>query len=534
MSQYSNLGWNQMRDTAQKRKFTPYVIARYVEIAELDEEARWPIYTSWLVSLVQREATLKFQHVLTTSLLNCWSTEPLLQNLPFYKAFSDHKFNITSNILRERRLLLISTILSNIRESFDQTLSQNPRALQDIRARYASMLGEMMQAMKTNYQDLQSSKPTDVAVADVQGAYVEFVHHIVSFLQQYILDICPIDKFFTDSAAFPLPAADPTYVVGRLRSYVPKLNQPRTRKLLVTFLQSVSERAALEGHQSYLINQISSSMCSVAERGNTNTPSLRHVFLTSILPSFIEHCSTSECGWIFLIPMLQASQEVLSDLYYHVRLDEHDSISATGEILTCVLGSITHQLRLISSHVRHLTRQPTLALASAMLELARSCIPLISFVGHALSNATREITHAYLEELRSAARFIEAYLDRVMTPDVDLDLDLNDFAAPSSPPSLPCPWPDTKAYTAAQLAQADSECFVQDGRYILRKGNIAKEMMPAQQEQPLDWGDERARFRQIVDEFSVQLMRAERQQQQRRRAEWDANRSNGIIDELVV
>jgi hypothetical protein len=521
MSQYSNLGWNQMRETAQKRKFTPYVIARYVEIAELDEEAKWPIFTSWLVSLVQREATLKFQHILTMSLLNRWSTEPVLQNLPFYKADSDHKFSITLTVLRERRLLLISAILSNIREAFDQTISRNPRSLQDIRARYASMLGEMMQAMKTNYQDLQTSKQTGVADADVQGAYVEFVHHVVSLLQQYTLDICPIDRFFTDSAAFPLPAADPTYVIGRLRSYVPKLNQAKTRKLLVIFLQSVSERAAVDGHQGYLINQISSSMCGVAERGSTNTPSLRHVFLSSILPAYIENCTISESGWVFLMPMLQACQEVLIDLHYHVRLDEYDSVSATGEILTCVLGSITRQLHLMTSQPQRLAKQLVLALASAVLEIGRSCIPLISSVESALPEATRDATHACIEDLMSGARVVEMYLHS------DSNSDLHDFGTEltASPAPASCPWPDTKAYAGQQIHQTNSECFLQDGRHMLRKGNVVKDL----QAPHLDLNYEKVQFLQTACAFRAQIARAKRQ-----RPEWDAQRSHRDIDELRV
>jgi hypothetical protein len=525
MSQYSNLGWNQMRETAQKRKFTPYVIARYVEMAELDEEARWPIFTSWLVSLMQREATLKFQHVLTNSLLNCWSTEPMLQNLPFHKEGSNHKFNVTLAVLRERRLLLISTILSNIRESFDQTISRNPRGLQDIRARYASMLGEMMQAMKTNYQDLQTSEQTGVAIADVQGVYVEFVHHVVSFLQQYILDICPIDRFFTDSAAFPLPAADPSYVIGRLRSYVPKLNQPKTRKLLVTFLQSVSERAAVEGQQGYLINQISSSMCGVAERGSRNAPSLRHVFLTSILPAFVEHCSTSEVGWVFLTPILQACQEVLMDLYYRVRLEEYESVSATGEILTFVLGSITRQFHLLSSQPGRSISQHVLALMSGMLEIGRSCLPLITFVRHALPDATRDTTHAHLENLTSAAHLVETHLGRDV--DMDFDLDRDGFEAQSitTYTSIYCPWPDTKTYAEQQIKQANTDCFVQDGRYMLRKGNVVKEMHV----RASNLGDEQERFRRTADAFYAQMARVKRQQ-----AEWSEERTHTDIDELRV
>jgi hypothetical protein len=517
MSQYSNLGWNQMRETAQKRKFTPYITARFVEIAEHDQEAKWPIFTSWLVSLVQREATLKFQHVLTSSLLNCWSTEPLLQNLPFYKDAQDDKFKVTLAVLRERRLLLISAVLSNIRESFDDTVSENPRGFQEIRARYAAILGDVMQAMKTNYQDLQTSDRTAVAAVDVQGAYVEFVHHVVSFLQQYILDICPIDRFFTDSAAFPLPAADPTYVVGRLRSYIPKLNQARTRKQLVIFLHSVSERAAIEGHQVYLINQISSSMFGIPERGSKSTPSLRHIFLSSILPAYIENCLISESGWVFTMPILRACQGVLKDLYYHVRLEEPASMSAADEMLTSVLQSMTSQLNVILSQPDRLAKQHVLAVVSAMLDISISCLPLISFIEPVSSSANQNRIWDYFEAISAITNFMQ----------MQMDGDVDEFDVPPvlTHPRVLCPWPDTKAYTEQQIIQANTDCFNQDGRYMIRKGTVLKEMHV----ETLDSASEHGKFRRTLDVFRTTLARAKR--------EWrvhDAEAQNVFLHGLVV
>ena len=74
-------------------------------------------------------------------------------------------------------------------------------------------------------------------------------HGVIELLQQYTADICPVDRFFVDSAGFPLPAKDPTYVVGRLKGYAGKLKDPKTSKQLAVFIQTVLERAIIDNQQ---------------------------------------------------------------------------------------------------------------------------------------------------------------------------------------------------------------------------------------------------------------------------------------------
>ncbi|KAK0822261.1 hypothetical protein LTR73_009358, partial [Friedmanniomyces endolithicus] len=63
-------------------------------------------------------------------------------------------------------------------------MRKRPQTLQQSRRRYADMLRTLMQAMKSNYQELQGTthygQSADPAL---QGSYVTFVQEVVSFLQ---------------------------------------------------------------------------------------------------------------------------------------------------------------------------------------------------------------------------------------------------------------------------------------------------------------------------------------------------------------
>ena len=282
INDYTSDAWSQLRDTDQRRKFTPYFLACLVKCINIDK-IESSVFTSWFTSLVEREANLKFQHVLTNVLLNRHSDEPLIQNLPF-ACHTSGRFEISLQELRQRRLSLLSSVLSNMRLRFDSVMLEDPHMLPGLRSTYADILKQLMQSMKKNYQQLDTSHHEQVADVQAKGAYVEFVQQVVSFMQQYTTDICQVDRFFTDSAAFPLPVTDPTYVVGRLRGYVPRLLEDRKRKELAVFVQSVSERAAVDGQQKYLVDQLASAMGDVFERGSVQAPSLQHVLMTAVFP----------------------------------------------------------------------------------------------------------------------------------------------------------------------------------------------------------------------------------------------------------
>ncbi|OCL04575.1 hypothetical protein AOQ84DRAFT_324263 [Glonium stellatum] len=324
---YSPISWHQLRDTEQTRKFAPYFMSSAIENGRnIYEEHQQDFISAWLSSLVERESTLKFQCRFTTILINMDPQNPLLRNLPFLVDAKTGDVNITASTFRERRLNLISSILSNMRDSYEEVMRDRPQDLSNTRREFVSLLKALMLAMKKNYQELQQG-------SIVKGAYVEFVQKVVEFLQQYTSDLCVVDKFFTDSVAFPLPATDPTYVVGRLRSYALKLGDSRTTKQLSIFIQTVSERAAVDNQQPYLVSQLHKAISAAYEAGDTVKPTLRRVLLQAIFPAYIEVSFRTSAGWIIAKPIFQASSHMFNDLFYNFSVTDNASVEASLAII---------------------------------------------------------------------------------------------------------------------------------------------------------------------------------------------------------
>lgn len=340
---YSTNSWFQLRSTEQKSKFTPYFLSSVIQAdVTCFTDHRALFLGAWLVSLLGRESMLKYQHILTTSLLNNYSFDPLLHNLPFASSRDGH-YSVSLTDLRSRRLSLISSILSNMRIHLESSSSSDPTA--DLRRTYTNLLKQAQSAMRSTYQDLHSICAT--SGASIQSSYVIFVQSTISLLQQHTSDICPIDAFFVDSTAFPLPAHDPAYVVGRLKAYVSKLADPRARKQLAVFVQTVSERAAVDGLQPYLVTQIHAALTGPGSAG------LRHVLCTAILPAYIECGVTTPSGWVLASPLVEAVGLVFADLIYELsgtgpgeeeELAGRDAQSLST-VLTALLSSLTSLAR---------------------------------------------------------------------------------------------------------------------------------------------------------------------------------------------
>lgn len=462
VDEYSITGWGQLRDTAQKRKFTAYFMSHVAEQSSLELEFVAHVLSAWLLSLVEREALLKFQHTLTSALLNHFGRNPLLQNLPFAKD-SRGTVNITLSELRQSRLALISSVLCNMREDYER--AKRLRTAQDVRSSYEKMLQLLMQAMKSNYQELQMHR--DVADASVQGAYVEFVQHVVSFLQQHATGICVIDSFFTDSTVFPLPSGDPTYVVGRLKGYVPELHKQQTRMKLAAFVQSVGERAAVDGQQPYLVKQMAAAMTGVSEQGDKTSPSLRHVLLTAVFPAYIENAFASACSWILAVPILQACEQIIPDLLYGVQIEDESSVTAAGQSAGAVLHEIIRQFANILGGFPGLIGFPhVLRTLSAMLRVGTSCLTLASFIKRFTSQGEQLIKH-----IQALFKLCVGIGDRVGGPSGGKTFEAS--VVVETPTSI---WPDTRSYAATHLRDDMNPYWcAESGRYYLKRYNRIQE-----------------------------------------------------------
>jgi len=462
--------WSQLRDTAQHRKFTPYVLAKILEADPEAFDALKDVFMlAWLKCLVERESTLKYQHLLTAALLNVPSEEPILQNLPFSRISSDAGYSITLPELRQRRLGVMSSVLSNMLQHYNTTMLDRPQALTGLGRDYAKLFGQVMQAMKSNYLDLQLSHNSDSADSSVQGAYVIFVQEVVGFLQQYAIEgICTVDRFFLDSSAFPLPVNDPTYVVGKLKKHVSKLAEARTRKQLATFIHNISERAALDQQQPYLTDQMHRAMSGTMEFGDSNTPSLRHVLLTSIIPAYLDNAIDDNVTWILALPMIEASRKTVADLLYDTDFESENGVAAAIEQVGALLSTVQNSLARLATNRQRLSLPHILKTAAAILNL---CHASVVFANH-VQRTTKQAT-AVVRQLRVLQNHANRIEEQLSAPDDFFDFIMDDFE--DDRPSLR--WPDTYEFSARHVKQSmASDWSAIDERYFVKRGNGSREV----------------------------------------------------------
>jgi hypothetical protein len=423
LDSFSQMSWKQLRQTEQTRKFGPYFMAALIECdSAAYEEHRHDFLQALLVCLVERESMLRFQHRLLHAIARTDDHHPLLQNLPFFRKQQSEELDITADTVRTRRLALISSILSNMRDDVHAT---SPPHTAELKRLYAVMLKDFMTTMKYNYQLLRQG-------STVTGAYVEFVQKIVQFLKQYTSDICPVLPFFTDSVAFPLPRDDPTYVVARLCGYAPKLSESGTAKQLSAFIQNVAQQAAADNQQPYLVNQLTTSLCT-DEAPTADRAALREVLLQAIFPAYLEEAFSSSTAFIVARPILQALPSILDTMIFDLRVTQLDSVSS---IVGCIV-SIAHAFIRGSEQLKGnplLLQQPhVLAVLTHMLDAMRSILPVLEYIlsRTTTSQSTKPPLISYISDLCvSITKTLQG-----KTPDKDLSY-INSAHAPPPEKSL--------------------------------------------------------------------------------------------------
>lgn len=391
MDSYGQFSWKQLRLTEHTNKFGPYFMAALITCdPSAYQEHRHDFLTALLLCLADRESMLRFQHRLLAAIVRADPDQPLLRNLPFYRAEGSNALDITSDTLRSRRLALISSLLSNMREEVYATVAEEPSRVAEVKRSYAAMLKDFMHRLKDNYQQLQRGRA-------VTGAYVEFAQNIVQFLKQYTGDICPVLPFFTDSVAFPLPSTDPTYVVGRLCGYAPKAREPGTAKQLSVFIQTVAQQAATDSQQVYLIGQLTRALCT-DEAPIVDRAALRTVLLQAIFPAYIEVAFSSRQGHLVARPILQCLPVVLGEIIYDLRVSQPESL----QIAVQSIVSVAHAFIRATEHVKgdlSLCQQPNVSDGLAhMFGTATAIVRLLDYIlGRAVGGGRPPLV-AYLEE----------------------------------------------------------------------------------------------------------------------------------------
>ena len=463
---FGQVTWTSLRDTKHTRTYTAYLMARVVESDKTSVSQHKDFFLkTWITSLVERESLIKYQHQLTASLLNAKPEETLLLNMPFYKDQVSRKFIISASDFRSRRIMLISSLLSNMRMSVEAVAYDVPSEAAKLRQEYREYLKYLMAAMKHNYQELGPS-------ADISGSYVSFIHQIVQFLQQYTLEICPIDRFFTDSTGFPLPARDPTYVIGRLRNYGLRLQDSRTPKQLVTFVQATSERAAVDGQQQYLTNQLGIAMSNQYEQGDSTKPTLRSFLVSAVFPPYIDLAFTSRCGWIIAMPILQALQAAFDNLL----ADFDGTIAASRNAMTSTVHNILQCLQIAMhksvDNKAGLFRDPaTLKLLAAGFAVTIASMPILDYISRVSGSA---------EEVLAPMKFFDAFGVFVLAQLHDDDDDDDTYCMPPLqflPIIDDTEWSEPRRFAHAELGYSLAQnwaCY--EGQYYLTRGGSRRQI----------------------------------------------------------
>lgn len=458
----SRQSWGQLRDTEQKRKFTPYFFSSVLDCdSTAFRDNAQAFISAWLVSLVERDSMLKFQDRLTNALLDNGLEEALVHNLPFVKLATTQRYNVSLRDLTQRRLAVISTVFSNMQRNFYNTMADHPSKVVQTRREYSEYLKQLMSAMKVNYLELVDS---DV----VNGSYVEFVQAVVEFLQQYTADICAIDKFFTDSTAFPLPAEDPAYVVGRLKGYTAKLSDAKHMKQLSVFIQNISERAAVDNQQPYLVDQLVLATASQYESTDPTCPTLRGVLTQAIFPAYITFTLRTATGWIMAHPILQVCAKMFGDLLYRFSVNDRQSVRSVLLCIITVLHALQQSMELLVDHSGLFDQSYTLHTLQMMFAVITSSLPTLDYIIRSTGDGHEAAT--YVRWFKSFSIFaLEIILGRedVQAPDFEEEL--------VGPKSM---FPDLRNFSERELNQELSSRWTwQGGKYYLLRGNTRKELL---------------------------------------------------------
>ncbi|KAF2446833.1 hypothetical protein P171DRAFT_429786 [Karstenula rhodostoma CBS 690.94] len=390
---FSQVSWQQLRRTEQTQKFLPYFMASVLNCDSTSySQHRLDFLNALLVSLVDRESLLRFQHRLLCAIIRAVPDEPLLQNLPFYDENGNGSLDIQADTVRMRRLPLISMILANMRGDFLNTIHEGVGRVAEVKGGYAAILKDFMNAMKNNYQQLGSG-------TTVTGAYVEFVQKVVQFLQQYTADIHPVLDFFTNSVAFPLPAADPTYVVGRLCGYAPKLSQLGIPKQLSVFVQTVAQQAATGGHQSYLVHQLQTALC-VDEAPPKDRDALRDALLQGIFPAYVEAAFTSAVGFVIAQPILQSLLPTIEAMRFSIRIHDGANVRAVCDCLLAISHAFFRSVEKVKDNDGLLRSPYILETLSLMFQVATPIVVLLDYIcGRCSESSAKPTVIQYFESL---------------------------------------------------------------------------------------------------------------------------------------
>ncbi|OKL61595.1 hypothetical protein UA08_03164 [Talaromyces atroroseus] len=474
LNSFSKHSWTALRTTPQTKKFAPQFLASCIEKDKrFFVDCRLQILEIWSSCLVERTSMLKFQHRLTEVLLNEQEGLLLFKNLPFYRR-EDNRYHITLSEFTDRRVSLISSLLSNMREHLEELEGSGFSArLSDARDEYRELVMALMSSMKANYQELNQSGKV------AQGQYVEFVHRIVSFMQEHSQAICPLDKYFTDPTCFPPPKRDPEYIVARLKGYGVRLPSRKAAKALVTFLQSVCEVAALDDKQDDLVDQLCACMDDTYddtyESGDVNKPTLRFFLFQCVFPAYIEYSLNHAAAWILVVPIAKAVSRAAQKLLYDIDINDHDCITSTSSIFGVIIESIQKGFRRVFDYSYYVQESSALLVLHCFVQMMDSMLQVLDYINrNGFYDAHNMSMLKTLRGYTVSARRVLVGSSTIVDPHTD-------EPPPSETPVRHCDVPSLFTETRAFAARELQTCLAtnwskHEGRYYIRRGKEGKEV----------------------------------------------------------
>ncbi|KAJ5190895.1 uncharacterized protein N7498_009880 [Penicillium cinerascens] len=473
LSQFGDESWTRLRNTLQTRKFAPQFVALCIEKdGHILTDCRIMAMSIWISSLVERSSMLKFQHRLTEALMNGSPHDPLLQNLPFTKDKKSERYTITLEELSQRRLSLISSVLSNMREHVLHLEESESRDLNVTKHDYSDLLQRMMASMKDNYRELGNG-----AAESAQGAYVDFVHRIIRFLQELTSDIRPVDPFFTDPALFPLPCTDPGYIVAKLKRYEPKLFLNKEVNALTGFIQGIAERALVGGEQSHLAHQLYMAMKDTYEAGRPDKPTLRAVLLQCVFPAYLELSFSSSAAWLLSRPVILSISFVFKDLLFKLDATDPACVSSLLRIFEAVLQSSYRALRPLSNRLTRFKDPTVLAMTAAFIEMISASLLVVDYIDRVTESADGLVF--YVQWFRDFAVAVTSYLTNSAA-----STGSDEFSPPKLQSNTSTTEMPQQLAAARRQAFDDHQSYLRNwsfhgGKYYYtRPGHDSKEIMP--------------------------------------------------------
>ncbi|KAH8699260.1 Mus7/MMS22 family-domain-containing protein, partial [Talaromyces proteolyticus] len=469
LNRYGKHSWTALRTTPQTQRFMPQFLASCIaKDRSFYTECRMKILVMWMSCLVERTSLLKHQNYLTETVVNANKTSPLFQNLPFARDIKDDCYRVPLSDFTNRRITLISTLLWNMREHL-HNLEDSDQELKNAQEEYRELIIALMTSMKEKYQELERLDKS------AQGQYVEFVHRIVGLMQQHSQTMCPIDKFFMDPISFPQPVNDPTYIVDRLKGYGfgLRLSPEKWAKQLIMFVQSVSEKTAVDGQQDRLVDQLCTCTAETYEAGSAEKPSLRSFLLQCVFPAYIE-CSLRKAAWIFAWPILKAISRIFDDLVYEMDANDSSCILSVNGMVEAIFQSIYDSMSLIVDHPGLVEEPYVLVTLQCYVDVITSSLPIIDYM-----KRTSVVNIRIIALVKMLHKHILFAVTTLIDPSMAVDPNAEDalLEAPSSESLCSAFFVNSLSFAAEEFQTwLNTKWSINEGKIFFRQGDLLKEL----------------------------------------------------------